>query len=169
MKSKIHPIGIIFLVLSSFGFIFILNAQENKTTSPTLYKYVGQITFMDGTPVKSINTDIEQIIDLREVEKNNPYLGYVTGIINDSIRLLCKAAGMYSISFSDHEIIRFEVHEQAGKLQSDLPNVIQLPFNYIIKALPNYPVSIYTSQGTLFKTEKTDKNGYLFIILPLRN
>lgn len=121
------------------------------------FKYVGTLSYLDGTPaLMSSNDDLlfeiihiksnTSYTPIKKFEKNNIYIDFVF-------------AGDYVMKFMDLEMVRFSVTDVDGQLKTNLSTTLSLPFNYIAIAEPNQTVQIYDKNINLKESIVADKNG----------
>lgn len=158
MKKDTFIFGILVLVLITLGNQTL--GQQKKAARN--YDRYCSLQYSDGSPV-SINS-LSSVEDMEIKDMNHSYnQGWITSLRKDSIKIHCNWAGKYIILFAGKKIGQFEVTEKKGKLVSDLPATIVLPFYYLIKAPPHSQILTYSSQGTLTHKFQIDTSGLLYL------
>ncbi len=154
MKTSTFLTGFFLFILISFG----VGTKAQKTTVLKNYNKSCTLYFWDGTPVipASMGVEINDIIDIQS--SNNR--GWISLFHNDTIDIHCTWPGKYSMKIANKEILHFEVIGKDGKLTSDLPDKIILPFNFLVTVPPHQNVQIYSIQGNMVAQQKADASGY---------
>lgn len=119
------------------------------------FSYVGTISYLDGTPAISTHLDNYEIINLKS---NTSYTRLKT-IKKDTIFIDFVMAGEYVLTFMNFEVAKFQVTESNGKLQSNIPKTLKLPFNYVVIGEPNQIVKIFDDKIQLIETLKANNKG----------
>jgi len=124
------------------------------------YNYTGTLSYLDGTPFNLSGTNIDDF-DVDLVRAPDLYAGYVKNVKDGTIILSCVVTGTYTLKFMDIEIVKFNVSDVGGKLESNLSGTLSLPFNYIAKTDPNQTVKIYDDNINLIDSFQANENGYV--------
>ena len=148
----------LFLIIISAG----AYAQDNKNQKQDYFRATTRLTYLDGSPFNIEGGRIEDF-DMELITTHNAYAGYVIKVAKDSITVLCKIEGTYSLQFLGAEITRFNVTKQKNKFISDLPETLHLPFNYLIQTPPSHKVYLYDNRGQKTGEKIANKNGYIFL------
>lgn len=148
MKFQSSLIGICLLALSFFP--ISLNATEE-------FKYVGTLSYLDGTPALMSNYD-RDYFDIIHIKSNTGYTE-VKKFENNNIYIDIFISGDYVIKFMGFEITRFSVTDVDGQLKSKISTTLSLPFNYIAITNPNQIVEIYDKNINLLEGLEANKSG----------
>jgi pimeloyl-ACP methyl ester carboxylesterase len=149
---------IVLLLLSATGIQVI--AQQKKVAKN--FNRICTFHYPDGTLVKfHSRSDLDRFDILDPANKYN--MGWIVSVHHDSVKVHCTWPGQYVMTFSGKTIARFTVSEKEGKLISDLPPTLTLPFYSFFKAPPKSILLTYSLVGKQTGHYQTDDKGRLFL------
>ena len=149
-----------FLLLQLFFSPVIARAQQQKQPVQNI-NIKCTFRYPDGMPVKFFSISDLDPFDVRDVnQKYNK--GWISSVRHDTVTIHCNWAGEYLLSFEGEKIAAFKITEKEGRLVSDLPATLTLPFSFVVKAPPHCTLKTYSTRGTVAGQLKTGDNGFFF-------
>lgn len=154
LKTYLFTIWLAILIILSTN---SQSTANNIQATSSGYNYNGKITFLDGTPIlRGMDTD-DFSLDLDRAP--DLYAAYIKSIKDGNINFICSVKGKYTLKFMGIEIVRFEVTEQDQGLNSNLPDNLRVPFNFIATSKPNSIVKVYDDKVNLVESLQTNEDG----------
>ncbi len=156
MKKYTFLFGLVLFGLLFYGISVV--AQNTK-----VFKHSCIFRYKDGTTANlSGFMNLFQITSAN-VSKYNTAQGWIAGLHGDTVNIRCRRTGKYTLRFADKELVQFEVYEKEGNLVSDLPGVLDFPFNYMVTVPPQQKLYIYDNRGTVVRVSVPNPSGIIYL------
>ncbi len=149
-------------IIIFFSLLMAMSSFAQQKTSAKNFNRYCVFKYSDGSPVTL--RSLSELDDLEITDSAHPYnAAWAVSLKNDSVKIHSTWPGHFIIYFAGKEMGRFKVWEKNGKLISDLPSILRLPFYYFVSAPPHSKIMTYSRDGKVSATYKTDATGKLFL------